>query len=104
MYPCPCCGFIVFIDAPGSYEICPVCEWEDDEVQLRFPGYPGGANHHSLCECQSRARSRIPDDAEVFKGYRRHSRWRPLRPDECIRDPDEREPFVYYWDRVSART
>jgi hypothetical protein len=29
---------------PGSYEICPVCFWDDDLVQLRWPTYAGGAN------------------------------------------------------------
>jgi anaerobic ribonucleoside-triphosphate reductase len=29
-WPCPCCGYQVFTGPPGSYEICPVCGWEDD--------------------------------------------------------------------------
>ncbi|MFI5753623.1 CPCC family cysteine-rich protein [Streptomyces sp. NPDC051569] len=28
-YPCPCCGHRVLDAMPGSYEICPVCFWED---------------------------------------------------------------------------
>jgi hypothetical protein len=28
-YRCPCCGFLT-LDERGSYEICPVCFWEDD--------------------------------------------------------------------------
>lgn len=99
MFPCSCCGFLVFDEPPGSYAICPICDWEDDELQLRFPGYPGGANHDSLCVRQSRARSYIPDDANLLKGYRRHAEWRPLRSEECVREPDEREAFIYYWDR-----
>jgi hypothetical protein len=39
-------------DGPGSYEICPVCFWEDDLVQLRWPDYTGGANKPSLIEAQ----------------------------------------------------
>lgn len=31
-YPCPCCGHLVFEDPPGSYEICPVCFWEDEPL------------------------------------------------------------------------
>ncbi|WP_368483116.1 CPCC family cysteine-rich protein [Streptomyces niveus] len=23
-YPCPCCGYLVLGDMPGSYEICPI--------------------------------------------------------------------------------
>jgi hypothetical protein len=24
-YPCPCCGYLVLDEEPGSYEICPIC-------------------------------------------------------------------------------
>ena len=50
-YPCPCCGYIVF-DEAGGYEICPICNWEDDISQLRFARLAGGANHVSLWEAQ----------------------------------------------------
>ena len=32
----------------GSYEVCPVCFWEDDPVQNEDPSYGGGANAVSL--------------------------------------------------------
>lgn len=32
----------------GSYDICPVCFWEDDLIQLEDSQYAGGANHVSL--------------------------------------------------------
>ncbi len=51
-YPCPCCGHLVFAEHPGSYEICPICFWEDDAIQLRWPDYTGGANRPSLRESQ----------------------------------------------------
>ena len=35
-YPCPGCGYLVFDEPPGSYEICPICFGEDDLAQLRF--------------------------------------------------------------------
>lgn len=48
-YPCPCCGYYTHKHEPdGSYDICPVCFWEDDPVQLEDPQYEGGANHVSL--------------------------------------------------------
>jgi hypothetical protein len=50
--PCPCCGYLVFAEPPGSYEICPICFWEDDELQLRFPTLEGGANSPSLIQAQ----------------------------------------------------
>lgn len=50
-YPCPCCGYMVFEESPGSYDICPICYWEDDLSQLRFQRTTG-ANHVSLLEAQ----------------------------------------------------
>ncbi|MEU0704513.1 CPCC family cysteine-rich protein [Streptomyces bacillaris] len=50
-YPCPCCGHLVHEVPPGSFQICPVCGWEDDLVQLRWPGV-SGANRRSLVEAQ----------------------------------------------------
>ncbi|MFC6222181.1 CPCC family cysteine-rich protein [Hymenobacter artigasi] len=48
-YPCPCCGFYTLAVPPdGSFDICPVCFWEDDYVQLNDPTYTGGANKLSL--------------------------------------------------------
>lgn len=52
-YPCPCCGFKTFIKIPnGTYEICPVCLWEDDPIQLGEIDYEGGANQVSLMQGQ----------------------------------------------------
>ncbi|MFI1469555.1 CPCC family cysteine-rich protein [Streptomyces wuyuanensis] len=51
-YPCPCCGHGLPPAMPGSYEICPVCLWEDDGVQFRRPTTAGGANKLSLTETQ----------------------------------------------------
>ncbi|MFH8738427.1 CPCC family cysteine-rich protein [Streptomyces sp. NPDC017964] len=50
--PCPCCGHLVLDETPGSYEICPICFWEDDGVQFRCPTMTGGANRVSLIEAQ----------------------------------------------------
>lgn len=50
-YLCPCCKKYVFEEGPGSYEICPVCSWEDDKIQAENPDYKGGANKLSLNEC-----------------------------------------------------
>jgi Cysteine-rich CPCC len=51
-YPCPCCGHLTLGGPPGSYDICEVCFWEDDAVQLRWPTYEGGANQPSLLAAQ----------------------------------------------------
>ncbi len=50
-YPCPCCGFLTLSDCPpGTFEICNVCGWEDDEAQFHDSNYHGGANPESLNE------------------------------------------------------
>jgi hypothetical protein len=51
-YTCPCCGYQTFDEPPGSFDICPICFWEDDNVQLLDPWYAGGANVPSLVEAQ----------------------------------------------------
>lgn len=54
MYPCPVCGYLTFAEPPGSYEICPVCGWEDDALQLEFATtLAGGANSLTLFEQRS---------------------------------------------------
>lgn len=52
-YPCPCCGYLTYLGEPGgSYDICPVCFWEDDLVQFKDHNYRGGANKMSLNEAR----------------------------------------------------
>ncbi len=47
-FKCPCCGnYTLNEQPPGTYEICVICNWEDDEVQYNDPTYAGGANE--LC-------------------------------------------------------
>lgn len=41
---------------PGTYVICPICNWEDDEVQFYDPTYAGGANKLCLKEAQEKYR------------------------------------------------
>jgi hypothetical protein len=43
----------MFDEMPGSYDICPICFWEDDLSQLRWPDSAGGANRPSLIEAQA---------------------------------------------------
>ena len=52
-YPCPCCGYLTLGEKPpGTFLICDVCFWEDDEVQYRDACYKGGANRVSLKEAR----------------------------------------------------
>ena len=52
-YPCPCCGYLTLSEPPpGTFEICPVCNWEDDNVQFNNIDFEGGANEESLREAR----------------------------------------------------
>ena len=52
LLPCPCCGSAT-ISAPGTFDICDVCQWEDDPAQSADPNYAGGANSDSLSEARN---------------------------------------------------
>ncbi|HSA96047.1 MAG TPA: CPCC family cysteine-rich protein [Acidobacteriota bacterium] len=94
-YPCPSCGFLVFGEPPGSYEICGICGWEDDRVQLADPTYSGGANDLSLATSQKEILKSLPVEIVEHNGFRRDPQWRPLR-DEDLRERSDGEPD-YYW-------
>lgn len=80
--PCPVCGFLVFSGPPGSYDICPVCDWEDDHVQLAHPLMRGGANRESLVEAQIAILKKIPLAVREHGGFKREECWRPLKEEE----------------------
>lgn len=77
-WSCPCCGcFTLGEEPPGTFEICPVCWWEDDSVQFADPDFEGGANGPSL---RSARRSYLLTGA-ADPDHR--GRARPPRPDEA---------------------
>lgn len=115
-YPCPCCGYLVFSQQPGSYQTCPICLWQDNLAQLRFPLMPNVANNVSLDEAQhnyercgaaerrNEAVARAPLESE-----QREEGWRPLDPerdnievpqrgnDYANSYPVEDPTVLYYW-------
>lgn len=112
-FPCVCCGHLTMGEPPGSYDICPVCFWEDDQVQLRWPDWAGGANRPSLIEAQANvaafgaceqrfvARVKPPRDDEPLD-----PNWRPidLEQDHFERLGNQEAPWpddhtVLYWWR-----
>ena len=44
---CPVCGMYEFPEK-DSFDVCQVCGWEDDLLQLVEPDFAGGANRLSL--------------------------------------------------------
>ena len=52
-YQCPCCSYFTFEkELDGTFEICPVCYWEDDWSQNQNPNLTGGANEISLIQAK----------------------------------------------------
>ena len=71
-YACPCCGYLTFKERPpGTFDICPVCGWEDDEVQFRNPGYEGGANSVSLDQARENFSAFGAIDQESLRSVRK---------------------------------
>ncbi|MEV0643746.1 CPCC family cysteine-rich protein [Phytomonospora sp. NPDC050363] len=112
-FPCVCCGHLTMDSPPGSHAICEVCFWEDDGVQLRWPGYPGGANMPPLIESQKNV-ARFGAMEEHFVVKVRPPRadeplepaWRPIdlvrdrfEPDGVRLAPSQPDATVFYWWR-----
>lgn len=111
-YPCPCCGHLVFQEPPGSYDLCPICFWEDDAVQLRWPEYEGGANRPSLIDSQKNYSHLEAIEACFLVSVRPPTADEPIDPGWRPVDPatDDFEPrgerlaewpddltFLYWW-------
>jgi Cysteine-rich CPCC len=125
-YPCPCCGHLVFCEPPGSYEICPICFWEDDVIQLVYPLMDGGANKFCLFKSQKEFARCGACEPRFTRDVRRADSdepldptWRPFDPanDVYLRwdSPEDHhlwqsEPLnavFYYWrddDWLSSNT
>lgn len=108
----------MFDEPVGSYDICEICYWEDDVVQLAFPDLAGGANKCSLIEGQIAFAGHGACEQRVLAHVRparpqdcRESSWRPI---DAPRDrylhwvnpsdhdlwqtvKDSRQICLYYW-------
>ncbi len=111
--PCPACGFLVITaDHYGTYDICDVCGWEDDGVQLANPACEGGANGQSLIEAQAVALQEHPLDEREVDETKRSDTWRPLNVKEIAKAESERKDTHWknkailetsdaYWCRIA---
>ena len=52
IYTCPCCGYKVYSKPPEDDQICGICYWQNDIVDLVYALKPNGPNHVSLLEAQ----------------------------------------------------
>jgi len=68
---CPCCGNRTLPEQPpGSYEICPVCFWEDDPVQFEDADFQGGANVVSLNQARANFREFAASERRFIQNVR----------------------------------
>lgn len=85
-YTCPCCGYLTLDEKPpGTYDICSICFWEDDDVQYNDPNYEGGANVPSLRQAQQNFIKFVACDEGSIKFVRKPNQedikdpnWKPL--------------------------
>jgi hypothetical protein len=109
-YPCSRCGYLVFDDELGSYDICPICLWEDDYTQTIWPT-SGGANRVPLIQAQKNYLAFEAKDARANTFARkprpdekRDDGWRAINPDKDLAMVDQELGFgprpkapIYYW-------
>jgi len=70
-FACPCCGYKTLREKPsGTYNICEVCFWEDDPIQLDDPNYEGGANRVSLKQGQKNFQEFDACEIDMVKNVR----------------------------------
>jgi hypothetical protein len=96
LYPCPACGFLIFDEPAGSYDICRICGWEDDHVQLHFPFMRGGANGECLFKWQRRVIDKLPLEIKSCRGFQRDAEWRPLTEEESDFDEIPKTGLDYF--------
>ena len=88
-YKCPVCGYYTLDSFYGSYDICPVCFWEEDGLQFNEPLAWGGANG----ACLIRARMNYHDFGAAEKRMLEHVR--QPEPSE-LSGKDYNSPILWY--------
>lgn len=75
--PCVCCGNPLGTPpSSDTYWICPVCDWEEESFQFKYPWSGGGPNGDSLWEARRNFR---------FTGSVYHAeKSRPFKPEESM--------------------
>lgn len=123
-YPCPVCGYLTLDEPPGSYLICEICFWEDDDWALALPTSPetvGGPNPVTLYEAQQNFRRfgakherSIPHVRKPTPSDERDPLWYPISEEiasrlptaddlECLSNEEfwwrgrENRTKLYYW-------
>lgn len=110
-HPCPACGYYMFSMMNDQGEICLICGWQNDLVDLEEMYRPMGPNHVSLEDAQ-KSFEKIGVIESRFVGkygastkkFIRDPKWRPLdRSKDKPRKIDNSqginlaEQYYWYW-------
>jgi hypothetical protein len=111
-FPCPCCGHLVFDREPGFHQVCPICLWEDELAQLRFPMMPGISNTVSLVDAQVNyqrigvaERKNQGQGRAALDGEDVEEGWRPIDPQiDNLERPTSGEDYAtsYPWSNTTV--
>lgn len=104
LYTCPVCGYLIFFEPAGSDDICSICFWHDDLLQLEDPAFSGGANDPSLIQAQKNYQIFGAKEERVkqyvrkpTKDDKKDPKWFPIESKDQIKDIKN----LYYWDETS---
>lgn len=109
-YTCPVCGYKVFTKTAGSFEICPICFWQDDVVDLQEMYKPMGPNKVSLEQAQKNykefgaSEKRLLEHVRQPIGEEKDKDWRALdrqkdKPKEIDTNVEDiKKHYYWYWN------
>ena len=84
---CECCGQET-LEAGGRFDICPVCGWEDDNVQNHKPDFWGGANFICLNEAK-----RVYAEGKDLRAYKKAAQRRYREQQKKAEQETTQEPL-----------
>ena len=83
-FPCPCCGYLILAKpSPGSYELCPICCWEDSNREDDWTG----SNEATLAQAKA--------NFQAFGAC--EEAWL-----DVVRAPTDDDERVVHWQTVEA--
>ena len=89
--PCPCCGYLTLPATFPTDLICPVCFWEDNQVQFIYPEEEGGPNGCSLKIARENYKKFGAKEERVIKNTRKPRKYEIPKSDKEYFLPDKKD-------------